>query len=51
MRLRDKGIYTDPQLQKALWKTKDELRADEVDGKKFWQKPGVLFQKNLPICR
>ncbi len=47
MRLRDKGAYTDSQLQKALWKTKDELRADEVDGKKFWQKPGVLFQKNL----
>ena len=47
MRLRNKGVYTDTQLQQALWKTKDELRADEVDGKKFWQKPGVLFQKNL----
>lgn len=47
MRLRDKGVYTDSQLQKALWKTKDELKTDKVDGKKFWQKPGVLFQKNL----
>lgn len=47
IRKRDNGELNDSDLQTALWKTKDMLRTDKVDGTNFWKKPGALFVKNL----
>ncbi len=47
IRKRDNGELQDTDLQTALWKTKDMIRADKVDGTNFWKKPGALFVKNL----
>ncbi len=47
IRRRDNGELQDSDLQIALWKTKNILRTDKVDGTNFWKKPGALFVKNL----